>query len=185
MVYDADPSERSDVEATLAVPHQTMLAQLMPVANELRVLRIEAGAAASGAPAKTPAVDADTVLDALASTSAVLHCVVGRAAQGCQRTLAYLASRGFSPTNVKHGHPAATLLAKYAEAAGTSALTQTATATLQHADATFAKLALHAASYEATEARDDVAQVKAATKPNPRSVNGRSIPMNCGNQVGG
>ena len=111
------------------------------------------GAAASGAPAMTPAVDADAVLDALASTSAVLHniaftleplgyadklaiaqhfvddkqallqsadvtevdrwgpvivaqrSVVGRAAQGCQRTLAYRANHDFSPTNIKNGHP--------------------------------------------------------------------------------
>ena len=187
------------------------------IVDDFALAEANRGAAASGAPAKAPAVDADTVLDALASTSAVLHnmafalepwgyatkltsaqhfvddkqtllqnadvtefdrwarvivaqrSVVGRAANGCQHMLAYLGSRGFSPTTIKNGHPAAALLAQYAEAAGTSALTQTATATLQYANATFAKLGLHAASYEATEARDEVAQVKAATKPNPRS----------------
>ncbi len=58
MLHDADPSERSDVEARLAAQHQTMLAQLMPVYNELRTLRVEADAAvaraAKGGPAAAP-----------------------------------------------------------------------------------------------------------------------------------
>ena len=58
MLYDAGPSEHSDVEATLAVQHQTMLAQLMPVYNELKALRKEADAAvaraAKGGPAAAP-----------------------------------------------------------------------------------------------------------------------------------
>ena len=58
MLHDADPSEHSDVEARLAVQHQTMLAQLIPVHNELRTLRVEADAAvaraAKGGPAAAP-----------------------------------------------------------------------------------------------------------------------------------
>ncbi len=166
---------------------------------------------------KAPAIDADAVLDALASTSAVLHTmamllepwgyapkltiaqqfvddkqtqlysaeinefdrwapvivaqrgVVGRAAKGCQATLGYLENRGLTPANVQSGHPAPQLLAEYADAAGTSALTQTATTKLQHADATLVKLGVHAAAYEAKQANEDVQHVKASTKSDPRS----------------
>ena len=46
MLREAGPAERGDVEATLAVQQQAMLAQLMPVANQLRALRAEADKAA-------------------------------------------------------------------------------------------------------------------------------------------
>ncbi len=175
----------------------------------------EAGGAAPAA--KAPAVDADAVLDALASTSAILHnmglalepwgyaskltnaqhfvdekqtrlysaeiseydrwapvivaqrTVVGHAAKGCQATLGYLENRGITPANVQSGHPAPRLLAEYADIAGTSALTQTAATKLQHADATLAKLGVQAAAYEAKQANEEVQQVKASTKSDPRS----------------
>lgn len=175
----------------------------------------EAGSAAPNA--KGPAVDVDVVLDALASTSAILHNmamlvepwgyapkltnaqqfvdgkqtllysadiyelerwapvivaqrnVVGLAAKGCQATLGYLENRGITPANVQSGHPAPRLLAEYADIAGTSALTQTAATKLQHADATLAKLGVQAAVYEAKHANEEVQQVKASTKSDPRS----------------
>ncbi len=95
--------------------------------------------------------------------------VVGRVAKGCQATLGYLENRGITPANVQSGHPAPRLLVEYADIAGTSALTQTAAARLQHADATLAKLGVQAAAYEAKQANEEVQQVKAATKSDPRS----------------